>query len=79
MYKNENLHSSEITPNNEQKSPTYSYNSEGRLQKPQYIRTLIITHLASQTYVWHSRKWNFARLQIYLQPAKSKRQHFGLS
>ena len=39
----------------------------------------IITHLASQTYVWHGCKWNFAGPQIYLQPAKIKSQHFGVS
>ena len=39
----------------------------------------IITHLAGQTYVWHSCKWNFAGPQIYLQPAKIKSQHFGVS
>ena len=36
----------------------------------------IITHLAGQTYVRHGCKWNFARPQIYLQPAKIKSQHF---
>ena len=40
---------------------------------------LIITHLAGQTYVWHGCKWNFAGPQIYLQPAKIKGQHFGVS
>ena len=40
---------------------------------------IIITHLADQMYVWHSCKWNFARPQIYLQPAKIKSQHFGVS
>ena len=39
----------------------------------------IITHLAGQTYVWHGCKWNFAGPQIYLQPAKIKSQHFGVS
>ena len=39
----------------------------------------IITHLAGQTYVWHGCKWNFAGPQIYLQPAKIKIQHFGVS
>ena len=39
----------------------------------------IITHLAVQTYVWHGCKWNFAGPQIYLQPAKIKSQHFGVS
>ena len=39
----------------------------------------IITHLAGQTYVWHGCKWNFAGPQIYLQPAKIKYQHFGVS
>ena len=39
----------------------------------------IITHLASQTYVWHGCKWNFAGPQIYLQPAEIKIQHFGVS
>ena len=37
----------------------------------------IITHLAGQTYVWHSCKWNFAGPQIYLHPAKIKSQYFG--
>ena len=41
--------------------------------------TTIITHLAGQTYVWHGCKWDFAGLQIYLQPAKIKSQHFGVS
>ena len=36
----------------------------------------IITHLAGQTYVWHGCKWNFAGLQIYLQPAKIESHHF---
>ena len=45
-----------------------------------YIRIKkIITHLAGQTYVWHGCKWNFAGPQIYLQPAKIKSQHFGVS
>ena len=39
----------------------------------------IITHLAGQTYVWHGCKWSFAGPQIYLQPAKIKSQHFGVS
>ena len=39
----------------------------------------IITHLAGQMYVWHGCKWNFAGPQIYLQPAKIKSQHFGVS
>ena len=41
--------------------------------------TGIIIHLAGQTYVWHDCKWNFAGPQIYLQPAKIKNQHFGVS
>ena len=40
---------------------------------------IIITRLAGQTYVWHGCKWNFAGPQIYLQPAKIKSQHFGVS
>ena len=44
-----------------------------------YVITYIITHLASQTYVWHGCKWNFAGPQIYLQPAKIKSQYFGVS
>ena len=40
---------------------------------------LIITHLAGQTYVWHSCKWSFAGPQIYLQPAEIKSEHFGVS
>ena len=39
----------------------------------------INTHLAGQTYVWHCCKWNVAWPQIYLQPAKIKSQHFGVS
>ena len=39
------------------------------------LRT-IITHLASKTYSWNSCKWNYARTQIYLQPAKIKSQYF---
>ena len=39
----------------------------------------IITHLAGQTYVGHGCKWNFAGPQIYLQPAKIKSQHLGVS
>ena len=39
----------------------------------------IIIHLASQTYVWQGCKWDFAGPQIYLQPSKIKRQHFGVS
>ena len=42
-------------------------------------QTSIITHLAGQMYVWHGCKWNFAGPQIYLQPAKIKSQHFGVS
>ena len=41
--------------------------------------TSIITHVAGQTYVWHGYKWSFAGSQIYLQPAKIKSQHFGVS
>ena len=29
--------------------------------------------------LWHGCKWNFAGPQIYLQPAKIKSQHFGVS
>ena len=43
------------------------------------VKKAIITHLAGQTYVWHSCKWNFAGPQIYLQQAKIKSQHFGVS
>ena len=39
----------------------------------------IMTHLGSQMYVWHGCKWSFAGPQIYLQPAKMKSQHFGVS
>ena len=39
----------------------------------------IITHLAGQTYVWQGCKWKFAGPQIYLQPAKVKSQHSGVS
>ena len=41
MYPNKNLHSSSVTLTNKQKSSTYSYNSEDRLQKPQYMKILI--------------------------------------
>ena len=41
--------------------------------------TIIIIHLAGQTYVWHGCKWNFAGPQIYLLPAKIKSQYFGVS
>ena len=44
-----------------------------------WVKLIIITHLAGQTYVWHGCKWNFAGPQIYLQPAKIKSQHFGVS
>ena len=47
--------------------------------KMMQTKTVIITHLAGQTYVWHGCKWNFAGPQIYLQPAKIKSQHFGVS
>ena len=33
----------------------------------------------SEPNVWHGFKWSFAVPQIYLQPAKIKRQHFGVS
>ena len=36
-------------------------------------------YLESQTYIWHSYKWNFAALKIYLQPVKIKSQYFGVS
>ena len=39
----------------------------------------IFTHLASQTYIWHSCKWNFAGPQMYLQPAKTKSKYFEVS
>ena len=39
------------------------------------MKIKIITHLAGQTYVWHGCKGP----QIYLQPAKIKSQHFGVS
>ena len=42
-------------------------------------KSVIITHLASETYVWHGCKWNFAGPQIYLRPAEIKTQHFGVS
>ena len=44
-----------------------------------HILLHIITHLAGQTIFWHGRKWNFAGPQIYLQPAKIKSQHSGVS
>ena len=46
--------------------------------KAKFSGSFIITHLAGQTYVLHSCKWNFASPQIYLQPAKIKSQHFGV-
>ena len=51
-----------------------------KYKRPLWHISYIITHLAGQTYVWHGCKWNFAGqiyLQIYLQPAKIKSQHFG--
>ena len=44
-----------------------------------FIITNIITYLASQTYVRHDVKWNFARPQIYLQPTEIESQHSGVS
>ena len=43
------------------------------------IIRVIVTHLEGQTYVWQGCKWNFAGPQIYLQPAETKSQHFGVS
>ena len=44
-----------------------------------YRELNIITHSAGQTYVLHGCKWNFAGPQMYLQPAETKSQHFGVS
>ena len=51
----------------------------GLISMIKLLQFTIITHLAGQTYVWHGCKWNFAGPQIYLQPAKIKSQHFGVS
>ena len=32
---------------------------------------VIITHLASQTYIWYSCKWNFVGQQIYFLKSKA--------
>ena len=38
--------------NNEQKSPAYSYNSYGRLQKPQYINILLYIGCISENAIF---------------------------